>query len=383
MSQNNNNLLGFTRTAFYLLLLTGLLLLMNPSAHAADEYESFDHFTTGFPLTGAHQFLDCSRCHIGGMFKGTPLECILCHNNSRAPGKHAEHITSSNRCDDCHTDKTWRGARFDHGDVLAPCESCHNNQVSIGKSPSHIASTGQCDDCHNTLTFKRVGRVDHAVVLGSCSSCHNGTTATGKSPQHITTFSQCDVCHNTRTWRGARFDHVDVTGPCSGCHNNVTAVGKPPTHLPTTDECNICHVTTGWRGATFDHSLVTGLCFSCHNGVISTGKSTTHFVTTLDCERCHSTARWIPLIVFRHDSANYPGDHRTGVICVDCHRTNNQIIAWPFPAYQGECAACHADDYVPGAHGNLPVSDVADCSGSCHFGGVTRSGEHRPSSGGW
>lgn len=387
MRHNSKYLLGFTVTALCLILLSGSLLFFNSSTYAADKYESFDHFTTGFPLTGAHQFLDCSSCHIGGMFKGTPLECVLCHNNSRAPGKHAEHITSSNRCDDCHTDKTWRGARFDHADVVGPCTNCHNNRISIGKSPSHIATTTQCEDCHNTLTFNRVGRVDHAAVLGSCSSCHNGIKATGKSPQHITTIAQCDSCHNTITWRGARFDHVDVTGPCSSCHNNVIAIGKHPAHLPTTVECNSCHTTNGWLGATFDHSTVTGLCLSCHNGVISTGKSTTHFVTTLDCDRCHNTTRWLPLILFRHDSPDYPGDHRTTVLCVDCHRTNNQVIAWPFPQYQPECAACHADDYVAGDHGNLPINDAAnnmpDCSGSCHFGGVTYSTQHRASGGAW
>jgi hypothetical protein len=250
MSKNIKYSLGFRKTALCLLLLAGSLLFPNASTYAADKYESFDHFATGFPLTGAHQFLDCSRCHIGGMFKGTPLECVLCHNNSRAPGKHVQHIASGNRCDNCHTDRTWIGARFDHGEVVAPCESCHNNQVSLGRSPSHIATTSQCGDCHNTLTFNRVGRVDHAAVLGTCSSCHNGVTSTGKSPQHIATLSQCDVCHNTITWKGARFDHIDVTGPCSGCHNNVIAIGKSPTHIPTTDECNSCHVTTGWQGAT-------------------------------------------------------------------------------------------------------------------------------------
>ncbi len=383
MSQNTKNLFGFTITVLCLILLASSFMFINSSTHAADDIESFDHFTTGFPLTGAHQFLDCSSCHIGGMFKGTPLECVLCHNNSRAPGKHPQHILSSNICDDCHTDKTWRGARFDHIDVIGPCQSCHNNRTAPGKSPAHILSTTDCEDCHNTLTFDRVGRVDHAAVLGTCTSCHNGVKASGKHPTHLQTVAECDLCHNTITWRGAGFDHSSVTQPCSACHNGVIATGKHPAHFQTTAECGFCHNTTSWLGASFDHSTVTGLCLSCHNGSTAPGKSTTHFVTTLDCDRCHSTTRWTPLILFRHDSPDYPGDHRTAVLCVDCHRTNNQVIAWPFPAYQPECAACHADDYKPDAHDNLPVSDVADCSGSCHIGGVDRSNEHRASGGGW
>lgn len=344
MNQNTSGLIGITLAALCLLLLSGSLLLVNSSTHAADDVESFDHFTTGFPLTGKHQFLDCSSCHIGGMFKGTPLECGLCHNRSRAPGKNPEHVPSSNICDDCHTTDTWLGARFDHSGIFAPCENCHNNSVALGKSPSHITTTtsSTCEDCHNTITFKRVGRVDHAFVSGTCDSCHNGIKATGKSPQHLFTIAQCDNCHNTNTWRGARFDHT----------------------------------------------YATGLCLSCHNGSIATGKSTTHFVTTLDCNRCHTTARWIPLPHFTHDSPDYPGDHRTGVLCVDCHTTNNQVIAWPFPAYQPECAACHTDDYVPDSHKGvgdvpLPISDVADCSGSCHLKDGIQSNEHRASAGSW
>lgn len=434
MSQNNKRLLGFSITALFLMLLSVSSIIFNTSTHAADNVESFDHFTTGFPLTGKHQFLDCSSCHIGGIFKGTPLECALCHNRSRAPGKHPGHVASSNICDDCHTTDTWIGARFDHSGIFAPCESCHNNSIAVGLSPSHIATTSTCEDCHNTITFGRVGRVDHGSVLGTCNSCHNGVQASGMSPRHIATNAQCDTCHNTNTWRGARFDHsnvtgacsschngvaatgkhpahlqttvecdnchntntwlgagfdhVSVTGPCSSCHNGVTATGKHPAHLPTIAECNNCHTTITWLGARFDHSTVTGLCLSCHNGSTATGKSTTHFVTTLDCDRCHSTASWIPLILFRHDSPDYPGDHRTGVLCVDCHRTNNQVIAWTFPAYQPDCAGCHAGDYKPDSHkgpGDVPlsVSELRDCSGSCHLKDGIKMNEHRPSASGW
>jgi len=388
MNQNTSRLIGITITALCLILLSGSLLFVNSSTHAADDVESFDHFTTGFPLTGKHQFLDCSSCHIGGMFKGTPLECGLCHNRSRAPGKNPEHVPSSNLCDDCHTTDTWLGARFDHSGIFAPCENCHNNSIAIGITPSHIATTSTCEDCHNTITFNRVGRVDHGSVLGTCDSCHNGVKATGKSPQHIFTNAQCDSCHNTNTWRGARFDHVNATGPCSSCHNNVIATGKHAGHVQTTAECNNCHTTKTWRGASFDHSGVTGLCLSCHNGSTAAGKSTTHFVTTLDCDRCHSPGRWIPLIHFTHDSPDYPGDHRTSVLCVDCHTTNNQVIAWAFAAYKPDCAACHADDYVPDSHKGvgdvpLPISEVADCSGSCHLKDGIKSNQHRTSASGW
>ena len=187
----------FTTVKFVLIT---ILFAFNFSVQAEEQIEGFDHFTTGFPLLGRHEFLDCSSCHIGGLFKGTPLVCELCHDGSRAPGKHRQHFPTSNRCDDCHTEDTWRGAIFDHSDIMEPCQNCHNGIIAIGKSPSHIASTDTCDDCHNTITFTRVGKVDHISVIGTCDSCHNGVTATGKPPDHIVTSDQCSECHSTTSW---------------------------------------------------------------------------------------------------------------------------------------------------------------------------------------
>lgn len=231
-------------------LLTTILLLLSFSlsfsTQAAEPVGGFDHFTTGFPLIGKHEFLDCSSCHLYGQFKGTPLECFQCHNGNRAEGKHPQHLPSSDFCDDCHTVYSWPGARYDHGDVQGECQNCHNNVVAIGKSASHIASTEICEDCHNTITFTRVARVDHTAVIGTCDSCHNGVIATGKNPGHINTIATCDYCHNTNTWLGAFFDHSTVTEACSSCHNGVIATGKPSDHVVTTDECGFCHTTISW-----------------------------------------------------------------------------------------------------------------------------------------
>jgi len=185
------------------LLLIAALLSTGLPVHAADAGKSFDHYETGFPLTGRHEFIDCSSCHIASQFKGTPTDCTFCHNNTRAPGKHTQHIPSSNFCDDCHTDYTWLGARFDHIEVQGPCLSCHNNVIAIGKSPSHILSLETCEDCHNTIAFNRVSRVDHTAVIGVCTSCHNGVIATGKPSDHIPTTDECNACHTTFTWSGA------------------------------------------------------------------------------------------------------------------------------------------------------------------------------------
>ena len=39
--------------------------------------EAFDHNSTAFPLTGAHNTVDCFSCHTNG-FEGTPTEVLVC-----------------------------------------------------------------------------------------------------------------------------------------------------------------------------------------------------------------------------------------------------------------------------------------------------------------
>jgi hypothetical protein len=142
-------------------------------------------------------------------------------------------------------------------------------------------------------------------------------------------------------------------------------------------------------------SVAPGTCATCHNGTTATGRPTNHFQTTLECDDCHLTTAWTP-IIFRHTSADYPGDHRSSVTCNDCHTTNAQTISWPNPAYAPDCAACHSGDFRSGPHKkyetpttvNYTVSELRDCSGACHIytdSSMTtirerRNSEHRPNS---
>jgi hypothetical protein len=234
--------------------LTGRLLMLLVCLHvvptAAQQPKEFDHFLTGFPLTGAHNLIDCSACHRGGVFKGTPLQCARCHNGVRAQGKTPRHVATTADCDDCHTTTNFTNARFDHWAITGPCTACHNNTTAVGKSASHIRSSEDCEACHSTTITWRVSRVDHSHVIGACTSCHNGSTASGKPGNHILTTQQCGICHNTNTWAGARFDHTGAVGTCQSCHNGTTAAGQPADHIPTGGaSCNNCHTTEAWLPA--------------------------------------------------------------------------------------------------------------------------------------
>ena len=53
-------------------LVAVLVLAIAPLASAQ---QSFDHFSTGFELEGAHLNVSCDRCHTGGIFEGTTRSC--------------------------------------------------------------------------------------------------------------------------------------------------------------------------------------------------------------------------------------------------------------------------------------------------------------------
>jgi hypothetical protein len=235
------------------------------------------------------------------------------------------------------------------------------------------------------------------VAPGTCATCHNGSTATGKPGTHIPTTASCDSCHRTTAWLPATFSHTGVApGTCSTCHNGSTATGKPGTHIPTTASCDSCHRTTAWLPATFSHTGVApGTCATCHNGSTATGKPSGHFVTSRSCDACHATTAWIPPKAYSHASPFYK-PHNSGVICVSCHTSNSETIAWKFAAYKPDCAGCHASTFVPDSHKKVDspkilytVTELKDCSGSCHeytdstFTTIkaTRTGEHRSTDG--
>jgi hypothetical protein len=192
-------------------------------------------------------------------------------------------------------------------------------------------------------------------------------------------------------WVPATFIHQGITGNCQSCHNGTIADGKEMDHLPTNQDCNACHSTVAWMPANFSHAGITGNCQSCHNNVIADGKDSGHFITGQDCSNCHTTVAWSP-DTFMHSTPNYPGEHRQNLACTDCHTGNGEVIPWQFPAYQPDCAGCHANDYETGPHKKhenpdqkYNVSELRDCTGACHIytdPGMTtvkdfRFGEHR------
>jgi hypothetical protein len=155
------------------------LLAISVSAGAA-QHTSFDHFKTGFELSGEHCDLQCESCHQRQQFSGTPRTCQLCHETNSfmaASFRPPEHIQTS-------------------GD----CRSCHNNVIEDGKPGNHLATTQDCVACHTTIAWTPAS-FSHAGITNNCQSCHNNVIGDGKDPGHFQTSLDCNVSGRTHCWR--------------------------------------------------------------------------------------------------------------------------------------------------------------------------------------
>jgi hypothetical protein len=176
---------------------------------------AFDHQATIFPLTGRHRDTTCEKCHVGGVYEGTPTQCVDCHGDDDAHGG-----SFGWECADCHTTDGWGGAAFDHSG-LTDCQSCHTDDKPSG----HYS--GQCSACHNTnswgnASFNHSGQTD-------CQSCHTGD----KPNDHYS--GQCSECHDTNSWGNVSIshsfplNHEGANSNCATCHpdslNEYTCYG--------------------------------------------------------------------------------------------------------------------------------------------------------------
>lgn len=131
------------------------------------------HDVGDFSLTGAHDRLDCAKCHPRGeRLRGSGNLCITCH---RKDDIHQNSL--SPRCGDCHTQRAFAPAQFDH--------------TSTGCALMGLHATLPCADCHK--------RGNYGALSPTCVSCHRGEALRVKRPDHATLF-ECGNCHNPTAW---------------------------------------------------------------------------------------------------------------------------------------------------------------------------------------
>jgi hypothetical protein len=344
---------------------------------------TFNHGSTGFPLTGAHISVTCQQCHSAG-YTNTPTDCFSCHTNTYnsaiSPANHPS-AGLPHTCQDCHNTSSWTVTTFNHtttgftltgAHVTIDCQSCHKGTV-----------TGLTTDCY---------------------SCHSKDYAGATDPNHVTQGypHDCTQCHSTTSWSGATFDHNTTGFPLTGAHSSVqcaqchssgytntstacfschantyntatSPANHPASGLPHT--CQDCHNTTTWTISTFNHSTtgftltgahtnldcaschkgtVTGLttdCYSCHAKDFAGTNDPNHVAQGFshDCSQCHSTSSWDDAS-FNHSITTFPltGSHST-VTCKQCHTSG-------YVSTSTACYSCHTKTFNSAA---IPVNHAA------------------------
>jgi hypothetical protein len=149
---------------------------------------TFEHDSSGFPLTGAHRQVNCSECHSDG-FNNTPTDCYFCHDNDYNDARDPNHSAAGfpHDCESCHNTNNWNDADFDHDGRWFPiyggthrnawsrCSDCHTN--------ANDYSVFTCIDCHE---HNRQDTDEHHQEVGdyeynsaACYQCHPRGTAEG------------------------------------------------------------------------------------------------------------------------------------------------------------------------------------------------------------
>ncbi|MEI7742545.1 MAG: hypothetical protein WCK58_02210, partial [Chloroflexota bacterium] len=195
----------------------------------------FDHTKAAFQLTGAHMSVSCAKCHVGGVYAGTPTACSSCHT------KPASHDAAyAGVCSTCHTTNAWLPASFDHTKAAFQLTGAH---VSVS-----------CAKCHVGGVYKGTPAV--------CASCHTAPTS------HSTAYkSGCATCHTTTAWKPATFTVTHTF---------------PKTHQGAGGVCATCHATA-WSSYS---------CAKCHANTTMTSKHAgVSGFTLTTCAQCHPAGR--------------------------------------------------------------------------------------------
>ena len=115
------------------------------SCHSTSAWKpaSFDHSSSGFPLTGKHASLTCAQCHTGKVYTKLSTDCVTCHPE---PSVHAGEFGTN--CVQCHTTSNWN-ATFNHpGGCDGNCAN-HRGATCADCHPVNY-STAVCTKCHDS-----------------------------------------------------------------------------------------------------------------------------------------------------------------------------------------------------------------------------------------
>jgi hypothetical protein len=133
-----------------------------------DRLSDFDH-DARFALQGRHAEIECESCHGGKVFRGTPVECVRCHDE---PEIHAGFFGL--KCEYCHSADAWTPAHIrihifpmDHGNESgSDCQLCH----------IQVYQEYTCYGCHDHQP-EEITEIHQALKISpedltNCAKCH-------------------------------------------------------------------------------------------------------------------------------------------------------------------------------------------------------------------
>ncbi len=277
----------------------------------------FDHEKTRFPLRGGHRSLSCASCHANGKWRGVDFSsCGSCHADPHRPSLGKD-------CRACHTQDSWKTAKFDHERTRYPLRGKH--------------AALACVQCHPA--GKKIGR----VAFASCSDCHQ------RDPHQGRFGKDCQSCHVVDGFKKAVFNHGNSRFPLTGKHAALA--------------CVKCHPRVAAGAAAVTKPASTA-CADCHADV-HLGQF------AVACDTCHTTRGFkIPELKFDHRTGStflLQGKHAS-ISCQKCHKKKQMR----FPAGTGEavlykplsteCRVCHGD-----YHQGQLSTDCRLCHGFASF----------------
>jgi nitrate/TMAO reductase-like tetraheme cytochrome c subunit len=219
---------------------------------------TFDHASTAFPLSGAHQTRPCLDCHTGGNYALTYSDCYQCHQSDYQSAANPGHASNqfSFDCTACHTTTSWRPSTFNHATTNFPITGAHTSAT--------------CLDCH-------VGG-NYTLVYTDCYQCHQSDYTSATLPANHAALNlnhNCAVCHTQSSWDPAtlfrtshnvnapsgfpiygsvKHKYQDEWDRCDECHTtNVTA----------TFCCTSCHEHSNKNEMDNEHNGVSGYSYNC------------------------------------------------------------------------------------------------------------------------
>ncbi|QDU83307.1 Class III cytochrome C family protein [Planctomycetes bacterium Pla163] len=368
-------------------------------------FDTEQHGSTTFPLTGAHVAADCAGCHVpehpelldestlGAVnFASAESTCAACHADAHEGG--LAFLENAGGCAECHTTTAFDDVdreTFDHGrahfaltgaHAALDCAKCHTEASepdAFGRTFGRVAEAPQghaaCSGCHDDVhagRFEEVAALLDAYDRSDVPAIERPVLdgALAAIDHHADGRIGCARCHGTDDFAAVDrkvFEHGAWTGfALDGAHDAIS--------------CESCHgpgAATGRRFG-FAHERWSGpldACATCHTdphlGAFDrTGPADVD--GRVGCARCHTTSGFVGGVRERFDHDRWTEfaltDSHAAADCAACHTLPRaDATGMHLGLAQGtSCADCHTDPHL----GQFDVNGRTDCA-SCHAAPTT------------